>query len=505
MKISNLLTIVLIAIIVTLYCFNTQTQTINYADTVYQVYLSGKSVGTIYDEEELYSMINEEQQEIKDAYDISTVYPPSNLEIIEVSSYTDEIVAPEEIYSLIENNDNFTIEGYEITITDNTDPDNVVKTSIFVIDKEVFTDAIEDFVNAYIDVDLYYNYINDEQEEIVYTGLVIDEMYFKENISIKESYISVDNKIYTDSEELLSYLIFGESAKILDYEIEAGDTIASIADDNQLSVSEFLIGNPSYRDEETMLQIGDTVNVTLQDPIINFVYTVTETEELEIDFVNTTIYDGDYDSSYSEITTEGVVGLELVTMAYEVTNGIQSQEIERVDSKVIRESVNQVTTLGAGYSNTTIASDYIYTGLDFTLPVESGFIVTSPFGEWRSSYYHNGTDFSGTGYGSDIYAIADGVVTQASDACSSCSAWSFGTYIVISHGNNYYSTYMHMVVGSIKVSVGDTVVKGQLIGAMGSTGNSTGTHLHLGFSVGEPLVTSNVTYYDAYKLIYGQW
>lgn len=504
MKISNIVTFLMVSIICILYYFNLGVENSSVANKVFEVYLSGDQIGTIKDENELYNLINQEQKEIKEKYSVDNVYPPDDLEIIEVSSYNEVISTSKEMYSLIENNDNFTIEGYEIIITDNSNKEDIKETKIHVLDKQIFTDAMDKFLDAYIDKSMYDNFINDEQEEIVYTGLTIDDMYFKENISIKKTYVSVDNTIFTDSNSLVQYLIFGENANIVDYKIQEGDTIASIADDNKLSISEFLISNPDYRNPDTMLQINDTVNVTLQKPILNFVYKVTETDELEIDFVNSTIYSGNYTSGYSEITTEGVKGLELVTMSYEVTNGIQSQEITRLNSVEIRKAVNQVTTRGAGYYNTAINKGYIETGLDLTLPVESGFIVTSPFGVWRESYYHDGTDFSGTGYYSDIYSIADGVVTQTGEACDTCARWQYGTFIIIGHGNNYFSTYLHLARNSIKVKVGQKVTKGQLIGHMGSTGNSTGNHLHLGFSVGEPRTGTKVTYYDAYKLIYGQ-
>ena len=91
---------------------------------------------------------------------------------------------------------------------------------------------------------------------------------------------------------------------------------------------------------------------------------------------------------------------------------------------------------------------------------------------WGASTYHEGIDIAGY-YGEGIYAAMSGTVTTA--------GWGGGTgnYIVIDHGNGLKTVYMHL--SDIYVSAGQYVSQGSTIGAMGSTGISTGTHLH--FSV----------------------
>ena len=89
---------------------------------------------------------------------------------------------------------------------------------------------------------------------------------------------------------------------------------------------------------------------------------------------------------------------------------------------------------------------------------------------------HRGTDFAAPG-GTEIYAVADGIVTDAT------YHYSWGNYVQIYHGkddegNTYSTLYAHMISAPI-VSAGQTVTKGQVIGYVGSTGYSTGNHLHL--------------------------
>lgn len=103
--------------------------------------------------------------------------------------------------------------------------------------------------------------------------------------------------------------------------------------------------------------------------------------------------------------------------------------------------------------------------------------ITSPYG-WRwhpvhGGYrFHHGVDLAGD-YGDDIVAARDGVVTVAS-----YQEGGAGYYVTINHGDGFSSIYMHMTHYTVKV--GDTVVAGQKIGECGSTGASTGPHLHFG-------------------------
>ncbi len=101
---------------------------------------------------------------------------------------------------------------------------------------------------------------------------------------------------------------------------------------------------------------------------------------------------------------------------------------------------------------------------------------------WLSSYYgkrsdpftgkqkfHHGVDFAGSA-GSDVLAVASGVVTHAGER------YSYGRMVEVNHGNGLITRYGH--AESTLVEVGETVTKGQPIARMGSTGRSTGPHVH---------------------------
>lgn len=88
---------------------------------------------------------------------------------------------------------------------------------------------------------------------------------------------------------------------------------------------------------------------------------------------------------------------------------------------------------------------------------------------WKSDY-HKGADLKAP-YGSEVLAMASGIVSMAQ------WHYSYGNVVMIDHGNGLSTLYSHL--SSMDVAVGDKVAQGQQIGAVGSTGNSTGNHCHV--------------------------
>lgn len=92
---------------------------------------------------------------------------------------------------------------------------------------------------------------------------------------------------------------------------------------------------------------------------------------------------------------------------------------------------------------------------------------------------HTGVDVNIGVTGKDVVAVKAGtVVISTAKINSEGNYFSYGEYVVISHGDGTMTLYGHMLANSRKVKVGDKVSQGQTIGTVGSTGNSSGTHLH---------------------------
>lgn len=177
-----------------------------------------------------------------------------------------------------------------------------------------------------------------------------------------------------------------------------------------------------------------------------------------------------------------------------VINSINAdkKEVEADNAQVERElkqmqrELNEIV-YGSGYSNV------VYKGDQFLWPTPTISRISSQFGS-RWGRNHDGIDISNGTYGAKVIAIADGVVETYTNGCKhnygkkplkTCCGSGYGNYITINHGTKdgktYVAYYAHL--GSITVSKGQSVKKGQIVGYVGSTGRSTGAHLHFGIMV----------------------
>ena len=154
----------------------------------------------------------------------------------------------------------------------------------------------------------------------------------------------------------------------------------------------------------------------------------------------------------------------------------QENRIQQIEAELKRqeeEARKKAQEKGEEYKTVSIGN------ISFIWPCPSSSRITSGFGGRSSptegaSSNHKGIDI-GASSGSDIVAAADGTVTI------STYSYSAGNYIMINHGGGVSTVYMHC--SKLLVSVGETVKKGQVIAKVGSTGYSTGPHLHFGVRV----------------------
>lgn len=140
-----------------------------------------------------------------------------------------------------------------------------------------------------------------------------------------------------------------------------------------------------------------------------------------------------------------------------------------------------------GGSSTTDTSDVTPTGTGYQWPAPGFTTLTSLWDEDRGNRNHGALDIAGANiFGTKVVAAEDGTIAFTYSGCThnwskpmsySCGCGGgYGNYIMIDHGNGYSTLYAHL--SSLAVSTGQTVKKGQVIGYVGTTGHSTGPHLH---------------------------
>ena len=441
--------------------------------TVYQVYLDGKQIGVIEDKEELYKLIDKEQDKIKKEYNVDKVYAPNNLEVSKVVTYKGEVDDVRDIYDIIKEKEAFTIRGYEISIIHSED--NIEKVN--VINIEDFDKAVENTIKAFVGDKEYEEYLEGTQEKIEISTSIGDEslssienVKIKEEITTKEQYLSVKDLIFKDANELSKYMLFGTTEKPGVHTVKAGETIKEIANNYQLNVTEFLIVNPTITSPNALLYNGQEVNVGLVNPIIGIVVEKNLIEKKDVPFSKEIKYDDKLLAGTTYTEQKGQDGESIVSYYIETINGQMTQVIP-LDTIVKTPVINEVVVKGG------LPLHHLGETGGWFWPTNRPYVITSDYGyrvdlDLGINGFHKGLDISGTGYGSPIYAAQTGTIISIGYNSTE------GNYIHIRHNEEYVTKYMHLSGFAEGLEVNSIVGKGQLIGYMGNSGYSFGAHLH---------------------------
>lgn len=191
---------------------------------------------------------------------------------------------------------------------------------------------------------------------------------------------------------------------------------------------------------------------------LDFKIDLTESEVIEPEIVTeecSDLYIGETE------TVQGGSGISLVNKEI-IYDGLNKNEEKIVSKKIVKPAVNTVVKVGT--------KNPYYAGVAFLSNPTKGGYLSSYFGEVRAKSVHKGIDIA-KNLGENVNASLDGKIISAG-----YNNGGYGNLIVIEHQNNMKTYYAHL--NEIYVNVGDMVKKDDIIGAVGSTGNSTGPHLH---------------------------
>ncbi len=460
----------LLSILVILLGF-TDNKTV-YPEVVYTVYLAGEKIGMIEDKASFEAYIDNIADEIKEEYLVNHVYKPEALDIMRSLTYSPQIMSNEEIFEKIITP--LTIEGYQITVRDE---ERTLRVN--VNDLEIFEAAIHNLIASFAGGENYELYLEEEQLTIVDTGRRIDNIYLDNDITYRKSKIPVTETIYVSAEDLTQKLLFGTTQEHEVYTVEEGDTIATVAFDHEISVEEFLISNPEFTSKNNLLFVGQEVVIGITDPQVSVVVEEYVVEEVKKDFRREVRYDATQNVGYRRVSQEGVAGVERLTRNVRKVNGVVAYS-DLLEREEIQPVINEVTIRGQREVS------HVATTYGWTWPTSPGWIISSDYAYrinpfTRRRELHEAIDIA-IGHGAHIYAANSGEIYHVGYNRS------YGNYVVIKHNNaaDNYTLYAHLA--RYIVNNGQTVQAGQLIGYMGSTGNSTGPHLHFELWVGEPYV-----------------
>lgn len=283
----------------------------------------------------------------------------------------------------------------------------------------------------------------------------------KENVELVQTSAAPENILGLETAK--NTVLLGTN-KIQQYVINDGDTLWDVARALDTDVDQIAMSNPGI--DLDNISIGQSLNLSKESPLLTVVATRQITVNEEIPYEVEVKKDDQLLLGEKKVLTGGEPGERTVTYLITRENGFETGR-QVLDQKIIHEATTEVVAMG---SVTMLASRGGYGRLSW--PASGG--ITSPFG-MRWGRMHEGIDI-GAGYGSNVVAAAGGTVISA--------GWEggYGKAVEVSHGNGLVTHYAHL--SSIEVSVGQSVERGELIGLVGSTGNSEGPHLHFEVLVG---------------------
>lgn len=342
-------------------------------------------------------------------------------------------------------------------------------------------EKLEEELSVYIDgvevaIDNRPIFILPNQEDIQELLQAYQQIYVQKRDTNQVDTVSFEEKVETRSvdvaleevlspEEALEKLKQGDVQKE-EYVIQPDDSWWLIARKNEMRTSEVLVGNPGV-DEDTVLHGGQTINLVKVSPYLTVIAEGIRTATETIPFDVVTNVDSSLASGETKITQPGSDGEKEIKYAYTQKNDkIITKNI--LDERVLKDAVSQFVVKGPQRTPVVIASSrgngQLASGMIWPLAGR----INSYYG-YREGEFHTGLDING--YQGDQYVAATtGTVVSA--------GWdgNYGNSILIDHGNGVLTRYAHS--SKLLVSAGQKVSKGQTIGLVGSTGRSTGPHLH---------------------------
>lgn len=283
------------------------------------------------------------------------------------------------------------------------------------------------------------------------TNTEYEKIGFAEAVEIKE----IDTKLgrIMNFEDTFSKIMTGAVAKRI-HEVVSGDTFSGIAKRYSISSSDLRMANPGINPER--LSIGQEIILTQTVPLLTVqtVEVATYIEPVPFETVQKetdTMYKGE-----QSVRVQGQNGERSVVARIVKNNGVEISKTE-LSSSIIKQPVEKVVHVG------TKPPPALQGTGSFIYPVTGARLTT------RYSRYHQAIDL----------AISSGTKIRAADGgtvISSGYSGSYGYVVRINHGGNRVTLYAHC--SKLLVKAGDKVYQGQHIANVGSTGRSTGPHVH---------------------------
>ncbi len=418
--------------------------------TVYHVYYGEERIGFVSHEEDVNELIDSEIEKVKKDYEDLVLTTSKEVDVIPERVFQARVindVTLDKLADLIE----VKAEALALTVGD--------EEAGYLSAEHDVEDFVEYLKLQYVSEEELEAFENDEEDNNLEVGnSKLLDVSVSEEFEYEEVLVTLED--IQSKEDLVEVMETG-AVQEAEYEVEEGDVLGSIAADHDLSVKELLDANPGM-DDDTLIQIGDTIQVTVQEPLLHVVVEKVSKDEESIPYQTKTEEDDSMDKGKTEVKQEGKEGKKVVQSKTIMKNG-QTSSSEVIDEETVSEPEDRIVVKGTKEVQQTTSRG----SGQLAWPAVGGYISSYQGTRWGR--FHKGIDIAQPS-NRDILAAEGGTVTSASYENG------YGNTVRISHSNGLETVYAHL--SDMSVSSGQSVSRGQQIGTMGQTGNSTGIHLH---------------------------
>jgi murein DD-endopeptidase MepM/ murein hydrolase activator NlpD len=420
--------------------------------TVYYVYLNDSYIGTVSDKAVVESVVDEKMEAMKGSY--------QNLHLAIGGELT---YIPEQVFRSTANNQEVVNKlDKEMNLQAEAAAISIDGKSIVYLENKAMAEEVMKMLQL--------QYVTEDQlkalearkvtPDVVLPSLtenetrLLDVLYSK-NVSILEEKVEPTKILTVD--DAVTFLQKGtlEEKK---YNVQNGDVLGSIAEGHQLTMEQILMLNADLT-EDSVLKVGQEINVTVPVAHVEVIVEKEVFKKETIAYQNEIVEDTSMPKGETSVKQEGKDGIRTVIYAISEQNGNVLKQ-EATKEEIVQQPVNHIVVKGTKVIPSRGDGSFAW-------PASGGYISSKQGYRWGK--LHKGIDIARPS-NRTIKATDNGVVVSAG------FDGGYGNKITIDHQNGFRTIYGHLA--SIDVSVGQTVSKGSKIGIMGSTGDSTGVHLH---------------------------
>jgi len=257
-------------------------------------------------------------------------------------------------------------------------------------------------------------------------------------------------------------LLWTGSEKAVTHTIAEGESLWTIARNNDTHVEDILAANPGLT-EDSVLKVGSAIKLNKTEPLVHADAVYKKTVVSALPFATEYVKDPKLKGGQMKVKQEGQNGEKEIVYRFRTRDGVKVGQ-EKLSATVLKEPVKKIVARGDS-PVMTVASRSTGGGSGGRL-------------KWPTSAGRISQGYRGGHRAIDIDGNTGDPVVAADGGTVSFAGWSggYGKCIIINHGNGLKTRYAHC--SSLSVSAGDHVSRGQVIGKVGSTGRSTGSHLH---------------------------